>query len=642
MTPYCEGSLPAAAKYESAKVPAIKCLGTTTQVQAPVNMAVVEGTTSFLSQTAFKNEQIGVGPPAFGPPMIHDFMIDKEWALGYTAGAGAIISVSCDDTKLIDGPPSNVVITDDFCGVASSYIALEIKKTFDEAYLRPTMVTANAIGLNINRINCVHDAKAYHAFDGQVNRIVSWTGGQGMDKELLYQQYLFQMNDHFKRSNIFPPAQFFGSFQGPPVVAIRSYETVSNTIVEQTTGLGFGTNTPGENRNLQRFSTCVFSELLSSLPTMIRTLAPYKLRVNDGVTCLVTELRNTNTRYKAPTSIDFNIGTRMYRKTEEYIVEITEQSGVVMTETRTPSAGLELVGPTMTAAYFYSPATKLYYEYAGGTELVKKDILNRFKNVREGRWDFINQEIIFNVQLGRDSEEMILRLDQDVHGEVWPPNKTIYNDRSGFKIYSCAGGLVYQGPKRFIVSRFVTLEHMIPDIKKNKRKWKHLDREQFVYERDYGWAYEDWYTETPLTAVSGWTHNPFLLVTSMLGTAEDIDNKFEWSLTFAWSDILEQILEDNEYVTVNVMAETVTQGGVVRQRPTHIYLSKEVFTRSDNAGYYTIKFQSNSGIGNRERLFIWSDGIVAQEDLKVACKQMTSSRTQPLITQVDLERLVEL
>jgi hypothetical protein len=332
----------------------------------------------------------------------------------------------------------------------------------------------------------------------------------------------------------------------------------------------------------------------------------------------------------------------LYRKTEEYVVEITEQSGVVMTETRTPSAGLEFVGPTMTAAYFYSPATKLYYEYAGGTELRKRDILNRFRTVREGRWDFINQEVIFSVQHGYTSEEMVLRLDQGIHGEVWPPNKTIYNERSGFKLYSCAGGLVYQGPKRFIVSRFVTLEHMIPDIKKNKRKWKRVEREEFVYERDYGWEYESWYTDTPATAVSGWTHNPFLLVTSMLGTAEDADNKFEWALTFAWSETIEHILEQNEYITVNVMAETVTQGGVVRQRPTHIFLSKEVFTKSDNAGYYTIKFQSNNGTGNRERLFIWSDGVVALEDLKIAVKQISASRTQPLITQVDLERLVEL
>jgi hypothetical protein len=650
--PFENGIITRAEQATTARIPIIKCLGNiippdasnSSQLltPAPENMAVIEGTTSFLNQTAFKNEQIGVGPPVFGPPMIHDYMIDKSWALGYTAGAGEIISVSCDDTKLIDGPPSNVVITDDFCGVASSYTAIEIKKTYDEAYLRPTMVTANAIGLNINRINCVHDAKAYHAFDGQVNRIVNWVGGQGMDKELLYQQYLFQMNDHFKRSNIFPPAQFFGNFQGPPTIAIRSLEIVSNTIVEQTSGLGFGTTTPGENRNLPRFSTCVFSELLSSLPTTVRTLAPYKLRVNDGVTCLVTELRNTNTRYKAPTSVDFNIGTRLYRKTEEYVVELTEQSGAVLTVTRTPSAGLEFLGPTMTAAYFYSPATKLYYEYAGGTELQKKDILNRFNNVLEGRWDFINQEVIFNAQLGYTNENMILRLDGGIMGEVWPPNKTIYNDRSGFKIYSCAGGLVYQGPKRFIVSRFVTLEHMLPDIKRNKRKWKRLDREKFNYERDYGWEYKDLYTETPIDAVFGWTHNPFVLVTSMLGTTEDVDNKFEWSLTFAWSDTIDHLLEQNEYITVNVMAETVTEGGVVQQRPTHIYLSKEIFTRSNNAGYYTIKFQSNNGTGNRERLFIWSDGIVAIEDLKVACKQISASRAQPLITQVDLERLVEL
>jgi hypothetical protein len=635
---------------ELATLPIIKCYGSVVpdvntnalDTAAPDNMAVIEGTTAFLSKTPFKNEQIGVGPPVFGPPMIHDFMIDSKWSLGYTAGAGEIISVSCDDTKLIDGPPSNVVITDNFCGIASSYVAIEVKDSFDKMYLRPTMVTTNTIGLNINRINCVHDAKAYHAFDGQVNRIVNWTGGSGLDKELLYQQYLFQMNDHFKRSNIFPPAQFYGNFQGPPTVAIRSYEIVSNTIVELTSGIGFGTSTPGENRNLQRFSTCVFSELLSSLPTTVRTLAPYKLRVNDGVTCLVTELRNTNTRYKAPTSIDFNIGMKLYRKTEEYVVEITEQSGVVMTETRTPSAGLEFIGPTMIAAYFYSPATKLYYEYAGGTELVKKDILNRFRNVREGRWDFINQEIIFNAQHGYTGAEMILRLDGEVTGEVWPPNKTIYNERSGFKIYSCAGGLVYQGPKRFIVSRFVTLEHMIPDIKRNKRRWKKVPSEEFMYERDYGWEYEDLYTDTPVDAVYGWTHNPFLVVTSMYGTNEDTDNKFEWSLTFAWSETMDHIFEQNEYVTVNVMAETVTQGGVLRQRPTHIYLSRDVFTRSDNAGYYTIKFQSNNGTGNRERLFIWSDGINALEDLKVALKQISASRTQPLITQVDLERLIEL
>jgi hypothetical protein len=626
----------------NASIPIIKCQGKSSIAQAPEGTAIVEGTTTYLTQTPFKNEQIGVRPPQFGPPMIHDFEIEPAWKLGITAGAGEIISVTCDDTKLIDGPPSNIVITDRFCGIASSYIAMEVKNIFDAAYLRPFLATANSIGLNINRINCVHDAKAYHAFDGQVNRIVSWVGGSGMDKELLYQQYLFQMNDHFKRSNIFPPAQFFGNFNGPPVVAVRSYDLVSNTVVELTSGTGFNTNTPGEDRNLMRFSTCVFSEPLSSLPTTVRMLAPYKLHVVEGITALTTDIRSTQTRYKAPTSVDFNIAKDLYRHTEEYICSIVEKTGIVALSDKVPSAGLTFIGPSMTEAYFYSPATRLYYAYSGGTQLSKKATLSRFVDLKVGRWDFINQEVIFNAQLGQTRENMVLRLDGDVLGEVWPPNETIYNERSGFKLYSCAGGLVYQGPKRFIVSRFIPLEHMIPETIDNKRKWVKVKREDFVYNRDYGWHYEDWYTITPPNAVEGWTHNPYLLVTSFLGTDEESDNKYEWQLTFAWTEMMEAVFMDNEYVTINIMAETITQGGTVRQRPTHLFLNKESFTRSGNAGYYTFKFTSANGAGNRERLFIWSDGIIAMSDIKLDIKQITAARTQPVNIQADIQDRQEL
>jgi hypothetical protein len=624
--------------------PYIKCKGVATEEYAPANMAVVEGTTRFLSKDLFKNEQIGVSPPVFGPPPVHDYMIDKQWQLGFTAAAGEIISVSCDDTKILDGPPSNIIVTDQFCAVASSYAVIEIKNTFDEKYLRPTLVTPNTIGLNINRINCVHEAKAYHAFDGQMNRIVKWTGSSGMDKELLYQQYLFQINDHFKRSNILPPSQFMGSFNGPPSVAIRSYDQVANLYQELSTGIGTDNNIPGEQKNLSRFSIPVHSETLSSLPAVVRMLAPYKLHVVEGITSLTTDVRTTQTRYKAPSSVDFNINGELYRQTEEFVCEVKQDSGINAIRDIVASAGLTFLGATTKQAFFYSPATRLYYSFSGGRDLTKQDILNRFIDVKSGRWDFVNQEVIFEALL-RNDETVILRMDEgSILGEVWPPNETIYNRDSGFKIYSVAGGLVFQGPKRNMVSRFTTLDYMIPDIIENKKgKWTRVNREEFNYSnynRKYSWYYP---MTTPIaSSVKGWTHNPWLVVTAMLGQDEETDCKYEWIITFAWTQQMDKIYENDEYAVVNIMAETITQGGTVSQRPSHIFLNKTCFTREGNAGYYTYKFQSNNGIGNRERLYMWSDAFIALEDLSIDCKNITKNRTQPLQTQVDIQNMREL
>ena len=618
----------------------IYCKGESEIRSAPVDMAIVEGTATFLSPTKFKNEQIGVAHPTFTHPPLHDYEINKEWSLGFTAIAGEIVSVSCDDTKLIDGPPSNIVILPSFCGIASSYIAMEIKNLFDPRYLRPVTITPTAVALNINRINCVHNAKAYHAFDGHGNRIIKWTGGVGMDKELLFQQYLFQINDHFKRSSIWPPSQFYGIFNGPPSVAMRSYEPVANLIQELTSNTGIVNDVPGEQKSLQRFSIPVHSEPLSTLPAVNRMLAPYKLHVVEGITSLTTDIRNTQTRYKAPSSVDFNINGLLFRATDEFVCELMGKAGALAVTDQVACAGLTFIGATTKQAFFYSPATKLYYTFTGDRDMTKNDVLARFKSLDTGRWDFINQEVMFKCLL--KDEVLVLRLDGQVLGEVWPPNPTIYNERSGFKLFSVAGGLTFQGPKRFIVSRFITLEHMVPQIRSNKRKWRKVDREEFNYERDYGWAYQDFDTQTPIDAVYGWTHNPFLLVTAMLGTTEASDNKFEWTLTWAWTPRMEEIFDKNEYATVNIMAETITQGGVVVCRPTHLFLFKEAFQRSNNPGYYTFKFQSNNGVGNREKLYIWSDSYIALEDLTLDCKQMSSNRTQPLHTQVDVQDLVEL
>lgn len=609
----------------------------TGQVQAPDDMAVVEGTTAFLTKekVGFKNENIGVSNPVFPPPVLHDFIVDKQWNLGFTALGGEIISVMQDDTKLIDGAPSNIVITDDFCGIASSYIAMEVKDSYDENYLRPWAITPQCIALNINRINSVHRGTAYHSFDGYGNRIVNWKGDAGLDKEFLFQQYLFQVNDNFKRSNIWPPSQFMGSFMGPPSVAMRTYDKIANLYQSTEQGVGIDNNVPGEQKNLMRFSVPVHSYLLSTLPAMLRMLQPYKLHVVEGVTSLCTDIRSTQTAYKAPSSIDFNINGVPYRATDEFICSLQMQAGIVAVQDVVASQGLEFIGATTTEAYFYSQSTRMYYAFSGGNSVQKRDVLHRFKEVIEGKWDFVTQEVIVKVLDTFDTFHVI-RLDNKFTGQVYKPNLTVANRETKFKLLSMAGGITYQGPKRFAVTRFIINDYMIPNILENKGKWIKLSRDDYYIERDYGWVYEDFSTIAPLEAVSGWTHNPFRLTTAMLGLSEETDCKFEWSITFAWTPVIEKLFGLKEYVTVNVRAETVTEGGVKLSDVTHIFLFRECFTRVDDGGYYTFQFQSNNGIGNRERLFIWCDGIISVESLQLSVKQMTTRRTQPLNTQVDL------
>lgn len=609
----------------------------TGQVQAPDDMAVVEGTTAFLTKekVGFKNENIGVTNPVFPPPVIHDFIVDKQWNLGFTALGGEIISVMQDDTKLIDGAPSNIVITDDFCGIASSYIAMEVKDSYDENYLRPWAITPQCIALNINRINSVHRGTAYHSFDGYGNRIVNWKGDAGLDKEFLVQQYLFQINDNFKRSNIWPPSQFMGSFMGPPSVALRTYDKIANLYQSNEQGVGIDNNIPGEQKNLARFSVPVHSHLLSTLPAMLRMLQPYKLHVVEGVTSLCTDIRSTQTAYKAPSSIDFNINGVPYRATDEFICSLKMQAGIVAVQDVVASQGLDFIGATTTEAYFYSQSTRMYYAFSGGNSIQKMEVLHRFKEVIEGKWDFVTQEVIVKVLDTFDTFHVI-RLDNKFTGQVYKPNLTVANRDTKFKLLSMAGGITYQGPKRFAVTRFIINDYMVPNILENKGKWVKLSRDDYYIERDYGWVYEDFSTIAPLDAVSGWTHNPFRLTTAMLGLSEETDCKFEWSITFAWTPIMEKLFGLKEYVTVNVRAETVTEGGVKLSDVTHIFLFRECFTRVDDGGYYTFQFQSNNGIGNRERLFIWCDGIISVESLQLSVKQMTARRTQPLNTQVDL------
>ena len=672
----------------------------------PPDTAVVEGTTTFLPTVPFKNENIDV-TMTFPTAPIQDYMIDDQWSLGFTANQGGILWVSVKDTKLIDGSWSNIVITDDTALVASPYTAIELKKQIERDYIRPVAVTPNALAWNMTGLNVSYDSKMYHGFDGYGYRLVHWEGSSGMAMEDLTLEYCFTENDHFKRSNILMPNHFFGNFTSLPAISLDT-DTRDNLYHQfeiDTKGIGIENITSAENKHLTRYAMPIFTEQLSTMPSVIKTLSSYRLNVIQGVTSLTSDLRLTQNTYKIPKSIDFNINKTLYRATEEYVNALNE-SGLSVGDL-TSKLGLEFIGATPTQAFFYSEATRAYYSFTGAAMIQKQDVWNRFKDIKDGKWDFVNQNVVFQC-IGNMTRVMDNVVDTDndlidnifiatmdgqksgITGEITPPNTAIFDNKSWFKTYSFAGGFAYQGPNRYIVNRFICLDYMIDDIVNNKGKWTRVDRDTFNPYRKYNETFKSvndrvgdsndytytkattfdenttyyyisdkqwkrayglteaqfnqgsYYTRKLTPVVEGWTHNPFLLATAPLGLSENIDCLYEWTLTFTWTDEMDMLYGNKDYACVNIMAQTMCPGGKKRTEPTHLYLYKELFTRSDNSGYYSFKFTSRNGAGNREQLFIWSDAYIAMTGLAVSYKIVTDNRTTPLATsQVDIQEMSE-
>lgn len=631
------------------------CKGKQVHKALPDSTAYVIGTESFMPVVPFKNENIGEGEPVFTPPPVQDYLIDKNWNIFVTAMAGDALWVSCKDTKLFDGNYSNIVVTDSFCGIAAPHVAVEVKRNICEEYLRPWAVSPDAIALNITGLNCAYEEVAYHAFDGYGYRITDWLGSSGMNKEHYTLQYCFQVNDRFKRSNKLPPNQFMGNFQAVPSMSLDIKDKVFNDIQVTTEEKGMRTGVAGENKDTQRYSLPIFTEQISSLPAIVRALSPYKLAVIDGITSLTTDVRISQSVYKIPDSVDFNINDKIYRMTNEYICSVDHQKGMEVVKYLVPALGLTYLGATPFMAYFYNQATRQYYIYQGGNTLQVMDMLERFRDIKSGTYDFINQEVVMPCLATMTRLDSKVKDDADetdnivipvfrhnkVGGELTPPIDTIFNTRSWYRTVSIPAGLVFQGPNRCIINRFIWSQYMLDDIKANKGKWQKVPREEYHPFRTYAEKYQDVLLRLD-SKLKGWTHNPFLLVTSPLGVNEETDCKFEWEITFAWTTEMEQLYEHDEYVTVNVMAETMAPGGKVFSRPTHIFLHKELFTRTNNYGYYSFRYQSNNGAGNRERLHIWSDGYIAVSSLQLEYKVISSKRSEQLVTQEDIKGMKEM
>ena len=646
------------------------CRGESKQRVLPDDMAVVIGAESFMPAENFKNVNIAESEPVFTTPVIQDFIISKQYELSMTCTAGEIIWVSCRDTKLIDGAPSNIVYSKGFCGVASTYTAIEIRNAIEPDYLRPWAVTPDILAINMTGLNVMYDEQMYHGFDGIGYRLTDWLGAPGMNKEHYTLQYAFQINDRLKRSNKLPPNQFLGNFTYDPSYATDTHDAICSIVTVPGDNRGLEAGTIGEDKDVQRYSVPIFTEFVSTLPAAIKTAQPYKLAVVDGITSLTTDIRNTQVAYKTPVSNDFVLGQQLYRATQEYICVVTEKDGAVVVTPVVPTLGMHYIGATPFEAFFYSQATRQYYSYAGGSDIRLISMLERFRDIISGRWDFVNQNVIMpclatfdrlDSEVKDDDDEtdniMILALaDADVRREVTPPVKTIFkarpkasSDRTynadascdmGFRVLSLPSGLTYQGPNRCIINRYTWSEYMLGQVKANKGKWKKVPREVYHPFREYyqNYASVNQYIDN---GVKGWTHNPFLLVTAPLGVREEVDCKFEWEITFAWTIEMDKLYESDEYVCVNICTETMTPGGKVVERPTHVYLTKDLFTRTGKYGYYSFRHQSNGGAGNRERLHIWSDGYIAVSSVQVEFKAITQKRNEILTQQVDIKALKE-
>lgn len=632
------------------------CKGAQKRRALPDSTAFVIGTETFMPSVPFKNENIGEGEPVFTPPPVQDYLIDKNWNLFVTAMAGEGLWVSCKDTKLFDGDYSNIVVSDSFCGIAAPHVVVEVKRDISEEYLRPWAVSPDAIALNITGLNCAYEEVAHHAFDGYGYRITDWLGSSGMNKEHYTLQYCFQINDRFKRSNKLPPNQFMGNFQAVPSMSLDIKDKVFNDIQVTSEEKGMRTGVAGENKDTQRYSLPIFTEPVSSLPAIVRALSPYKLAVVDGITSLTTDVRISQSVYKIPVSVDFNINDKLYRMTNEYICSVEHQKGLEVVKYLVPALGLTYLGATPFMAYFYNQATRQYFIYQGGNTLQMLDMLERFRDIKSGTYDFINQEVVMPCLATFDRLDSKVKDDwdetdniiipvfrhNDIAGEVTPPITTIFNTRSWFKTVSLPSGLAFQGPNRCIINRFVWSHYMLEDIRANKGKWKKVPREEYHPFRKYSQQYESMPNRVASEAVKGWTHNPFLLVTSPLGVNEETDCKFEWEITFAWTVEMDQIYDANEYVVVNIVAETMEPGGKVYGRPVHVFLTKDLFTRSGNYGYYSFRYQSNNGIGNRERLHIWSDGYIAVSSIQLEYAPKTEKRNEILTIQEDVKGMKEM
>jgi hypothetical protein len=574
---------------------------------------------------AGKDGLVRTGAPVFSAPGLYESLVEPVYKVWVAASGDDIIHVSIDDTKVIDGPFTNIVIDRETIFVASTYNVVSAVRGGNVNLFKPQALT-DGLRLNKTGNNYIEGANWVHAFDGYANRIASWVGAGGGDVELLQQvsQYL---PNKLKRTlhTVFPPTTYFGAFSAPPPILYNHRVNVEMISTEnKQRWVEPGTK---EDTAVTRLSFPVFYRRVSNLPAGIQTIGTYKLYVVNGLTSLTTDVRTSSIR-DITTAKDVMIYGRTYRGFNEYLSAVNQQYGIMALSNVAVITGYKILGADTKSILMFNTASGQMALFKGAEILEKAYKVRRVNDFDEAVYEFIQQELLATGTLNApEGQRVIIRFDEmKAKGMVPYPRE----DLAVQDTYAGAVGFVMQGRTRATVH--FPLYHTNMDtftdntIASHRGQWVKVKGDtlaDFFSSRIYYQGQKDYYWQ------------PFRLATAFHGLDDSVDCLFEYVLTFAITEWMYSIIGD-KYVTVYLAAEMAALGGRMESEVTRLRLRADMFNRkSGRIGYYSYRYNARLGAGNRERLFIWSDDIISLRPIEVIARPITTARTSPLLTAPD-------
>jgi hypothetical protein len=575
------------------------------------------------------------GEPVFSEPGMYDACVFPAYKVYVTFSGDTVIHTSVKDVKVFDGPPSNMVVENGSLYLASPYVVVKVSDGIVADLIRPVAM-ANGLMTHNTGYNFFDGIKPVHAFDGYGNRIISWVGSMGGDVEKItpISQYL-NANTARTVHSIFPPSAYFGAFTSAPTVDYQYPVTM------QVEGMKLGPVT--EDTRAYRVSLPLFFKKAATFPVGVQTIAGYKLLVTDGLTSLTTDTRTTDIR-SFSTASDFFILGKVFRQSEEYLSPMDQQFGALDVKDGVPAIGLKSIGTYVKDAWFYTKATRNFWRFNGSNTLENFMDAYRIADVGVGEREFIKGYMALPVKFV-DGRERVIRYTDKPAGTITGPHEWIVNP----ELVGTAAGLVFQGqfaewldPYSGIMdSRQPRAQVVQHTYDSDMYGFKTADVNGTPYwKKGDGFFDERVYDQYHLP--DGWRWEPFRLMTAWWGLNDNTDCLFEWNITFALTKWMIKLIGD-KYVSVSIQAETAMPGGHIMGERLVLKLARMMFNRkNDGIGYYSFKFTSRNGAGNAERLYIWSDGLMALRALQCVVKPVTTARTMPLLTGPDYAGMVEL
>ena len=322
---------------------------------------------------------------------------------------------------------------------------------------------------------------------------------------------------------------------------------------------------------------------------------------------------------------------KVYRAFDEYLSQAIQQYGILAFRDAALKVGQKVLGADTRNILLFSRITRQLYLFTDNETLDKQNTAYRVKDFEKAIYEFLRQELIANADLiNKKQDKGIIRFDAlKAKGMITDPQLHLIDK------FGSEAGYVMQSVGRAQVAFGIYDDNMLTlNLKDNRGKWEKIDGETI----DGFFSKRKYYFNRP----EGYYWEPFRLATSFLGIDDSTDCQFEWIITFAYTPWMHNIIED-KYVTVFLASETACPNGHKRSEVTKLRLRNDMFQRTDEQiGYYSFRFNGRNGAGNSERLFIWSDGLMAIRKIELIARTVTSARTSPMLTQPDFSAVEEL